>query len=103
MPPFGLGTTLVMSRTNCFRDGTDDAPNFGPDTATSIFKYAGELPSSLAYCSPHSVDPMRPSSSASQLAKTMVRFGFHPALSNTPTPCTASSIAAVPLLGSTAP
>ena len=25
---------------NCFRLGTLDAPNFGPETATSILKYA---------------------------------------------------------------
>ena len=40
---------------------------------------------------------------ASQLPKTMVRFGFQPVFSNSPRPCTVSSMAAVPLFGSTAP
>ena len=38
IPPFGPGTTLATSRRNCLRVGTDDAPNFGPETATSILK-----------------------------------------------------------------
>ena len=33
----------------------------------------------------------------------MVRFGFQPDFSSSPMPWTASSMAAVPLLGSTAP
>src|SRR5437763_8399837 len=103
VPPFGLGTDLVMSRTNCFRDGTAEAPNFWPETATSMLKYAGALRSSASFCSTHSVEPIRPSSSPSQLPKTSVRFGFQPDLSSSPIPCTASSKAAVPLLGSTAP
>src|SRR5580698_1949941 len=103
VPPLGLGTALVTSRRNSFRLGTADAPNFDPETATSILKYAGAFSNSDSCCSAHSVEPIRPSSSPSQLAKTSVRFGFHPDFNNSPTPRAASSIAAVPLFGSTAP
>src|ERR1700751_5220659 len=88
VPPLGLGTTLVTSRRNCLRLGTAEPPNFAPETATSILKYAGEFRSSTSCCSTHSVEPIKPSSSPSQLANTMVRFGFQPARSNSPTPCT---------------
>ena len=57
----------------------------------------------LACCSAYSVEPISPSSSASQLAKTSVRLGRQPVFSSSPTPRTASSCAAVPLPGSTAP
>src|SRR5712692_1757823 len=103
VPPCGLGITLVRSRRNSFRLGTDDAPNFGPETATSTLKYAAALASCASCCSPHSVEPIKPSSSPSQLPMTMVRLGFQPDFSNSPIPCTASNMAAVPLLGSTAP
>src|SRR6478672_2465191 len=103
MPPLGLGTTRVTSRINCLSVGTDDAPNLEPDTATSILKYATALASSDSCCSPHSVEPMSPSSSPSQLPMTMLRFGFQPDFSNSPMPWTDSNMAAVPLLGSTAP
>src|SRR3974390_1719466 len=103
LPPLGLGTACDTSRRYCFRLGTADAPKFGPATATSMLKYTTALRSSSACCSANSVEPIRPSSSASQLANTRVRFGFHPVFSNAPTPCTASSCAAVPLFGSTAP
>src|SRR5204863_1703287 len=82
VPPFGLGTTLVTSRRNCFRLGTADAPNFAPDTATSTLKYAAAFASSDSCCSTHSVEPISPSSSPSQLPKISVRFGFHPDFSN---------------------
>ena len=54
-----------------------------------MLKYAGALASSDSCCSAHSVEPIRPSSSPSQLAKIMVRFGFQPDFSSSPTPCTA--------------
>src|SRR5947207_2315411 len=68
-----------------------------------VLKNAGAFARSDACCSPHSVEPISPSSSASQLPKTIVRFGFHPDFNSSPMPCAASSMAAVPLLGSTAP
>src|SRR5262249_25714822 len=103
VPPLGLGTCLVTSRTNCFNAGTALAPKLGPATPTSMLRYATACCSSSACCSPHSVEPIMPCSSPSQLQKTMVRRGFQPDFSRSPTPCTDSSIAAVPLLGSTAP
>jgi len=34
----GPGTTFATSRRNMAQRGTDDAPNFGPETATSMLK-----------------------------------------------------------------
>ena len=101
--PSGLGTALVTSRKNCFRLGTAEAPNFGPETATSMLKYAGALASSDSCCSAHSVEPISPSSSPSQLQKSWCASASNLDFNNSPTPWTASSIAAVPLFGSTAP
>src|SRR4029077_11152293 len=81
VPPLGAGTALVTSRRNCFRLGTEEAPNLEPETATSTLKYTGEFASSVSCCSAHSVDPIKPSSSPSQLAKIRVRLGFQPAFS----------------------
>lgn len=55
------------------------------------------------YSSTHSVEPMRPYSSPSQLAKTMVRSGFQPLESAVPKLRTTSFMAADPLFGSPAP
>src|SRR5579859_6543060 len=99
----GLGTDFAISRMKFLSEGTAEAEKSGPETATSTLKYATALLSCCACCSTHSVDPIRPSSSASQLQKMIERFGFHPSFNSAPTPCTASSMLAVPLLGSTAP
>src|ERR1051326_9251104 len=103
MPPLGLGTTLVTSRIKPLRLGTADAPKFAPETATSRLKYATACARSFSCSSPHSVEPIKPSSSASQEQNTIVLSGFQPCFSSSEIPCTDSSMAAVPLLGSTAP
>src|SRR3989441_9210372 len=103
-PVFGSLTSRVAARINFQSEGTDDAPKFGHETATSTFRYATTFAfNSSAYSSAHSVDPIRPYSSASQLQSTIVRRGFQPCFSNWPNAREASSIAVVPLLGSTAP
>src|SRR5437016_12903467 len=86
------------------KDGTDDAPKFGPETATSTFRYATAFSfNSDAFSSAHSVEPINPCSSASQLQRMMERRGFQPDFDSWPKPRASSSIAVVPLLGSTAP
>src|SRR2546426_5738248 len=104
LPVFGSFTSWVAARISFHSDGTEEAPKFGPDTATSTFKYATAFVfNSSAYSSAHSVEPIRPYSSASQLQSTIVRRGFQPCFRNWPNAREASSIAVVPLLGSTAP
>jgi len=62
---------------------------FGPATASSHVEVGyGVFQLGRVLLHPF-VDPMRPSSSPSQLATTMVRRGFHPCWSRTPSPCTA--------------
>src|SRR2546422_11529680 len=103
-PVFGSLTSRVAARINFQSEGTDDAPKFGPETATSTFTYATAFAfNSSAYSSAHSVEPIRPYSSPSQLHRIIVRFGFQPVLSSWPKPRATSNIAVVPLLGSTAP
>src|SRR5262245_61871850 len=103
-PVFGSLTSIVAARINVHNDGTDDALQCGPETATSRFKYATAFSfSSDAYSSAHSVEPINPYSSASQLPRTIVRRGFQPCFNNSPNPRATSSIVDVPLFGSTAP
>src|SRR5215469_280776 len=86
VPPLGLCTCRVTSRTNSFSDGTADALKFGPDTPTSVLKYATACARWSACPSAHSVDPINPSSSASHEQMTTRRLGFHPCFSNSPNP-----------------
>src|ERR1051325_10221502 len=104
VPVFGSFTSRVTPRNTFQSDGTDDAPKLPPATATSTFKYATAFSRrSVAYSSAHSVDPISPYSSASQLHRKIVRFGAQPCLRSSPKPRATSSIVDVPLFGSTAP
>ena len=83
-----------------------DAATFSslPWVATSQLIYATAVSFSQGtYCSTHSVEPMRPYSSPSHDAKTIVRRGFHPAFKAIPNDRITSFIALEPLLGSPAP
>src|SRR6185295_4291825 len=104
VPCFGSFTSRVTLRSSFQSDGTDDAPKLPPATATSTFKYATAFSRrSVAYSSAHSVDPINPYSSASQLHRKIERLGIHPCLRSSPNPRATSNIVDVPLFGSTAP
>src|SRR5204862_549500 len=103
-PVFGSLISRVAPRISFHSDGTEDTPKLGPETATSTFRYATAFDcNSSAFSSAHSVDPIKPCSSPSQLQRMMVRRGFHPSFNNFPKPRATSSIAVEPLFGSTAP
>ena len=100
----GALTSRVAALMSFHIDGTDDAPKFAPDTAASMLRYTTAFSfNSEAFSSAHSVEPIRPCSSASQLQRMIERRGRQPELSNLPKPRPASNIAVVPLFGSTAP
>src|SRR5438445_4503044 len=104
LPDFGSFTSRVAARISFQSDGTDDTLKFGPETATSTLRYATAFwTNSSAFSSAHSVEPIRPYSSASQLQRMILRRGFHPLFSSWPNPRATSNIALVPLFGSTAP
>src|SRR5215217_2904989 len=104
LPLFGSLMSRVVPRINFHKDGTDEAPNLAPETAASRFRYATPLSfRSSAISSAHSVEPIRPYSSASQLQRIIVRRGFQPCFNNSPNPRPTSNIAEEPLFGSTAP
>ena len=95
---------LPVSMTTCSRSGAADSLKSGPLVPTSTLRYATVLAESQGrYSSTHSVDPTRPYSSPSQLAKTMVRKGFQPARKAIPKLRMSSLNAADPLFGSPAP
>src|SRR5450432_1299867 len=86
------------------RRGLAEAAKLGPTQPTSMLTYATlAFESQGRYSSTHSVDPTRPYSSPSQLAKTIVRSGFQPNLRASPKLRMTSLSAAEPLLGSPAP
>jgi hypothetical protein len=75
-----------------------------PLVEPSTFRYAiAFLFRSSAKCSPHSVEPVRCHSSASQLAKTIDRLGRFPSRASAPSTRASSICVAVPDEGSTAP
>src|SRR5579859_4873348 len=47
-PPCGLGTSAAMSRTYCLSEGTAEASKSGPETPTSVLKYATACSSCFA-------------------------------------------------------
>lgn len=90
--------------TTCSRSGAAESLKSGPLVPTSTFKYATVLAESQGrYSSTHSVEPISPYSSPSQLAKTTVRKGFQPARKAMPKLRISSLNAADPLFGSPAP
>ena len=96
--------SLIVSSSSSSSWGVLDGSKTGPTTERSIFRYETPLEESISlFSSTHSVDPVNPYSSASQLHKMMVLRGLHPCFCSTENLCANSIIAVVPLLGSAAP
>src|SRR5207247_597706 len=103
-PVSGSSTVSATSETTRFSVGTADAAKLWPDTELSTFTYATACAArSRSCCSPHSVDEVNVNSSASQLASTIVRFGFMPCFASAPSDRASSISDADPLDGSTPP
>ncbi len=101
---FGDCTKAVASYRARLSSGEAAAEKSGPRAPTSTFRYAiAEADSQGRYSSTHSVLPIRPYSSPSQLAKTTVRRGFQPCDRAAPKERMTSLRAAEPELGSPAP
>ena len=83
-----------------FSEGTAAAVKLGPDVELSTLTYATAFSFNVASnCSPHSVDDVSVNSSASQLAKTIERFGRTPPRARAPSERARSIIDALPLDG----
>ena len=102
--PTGSGTTRVAARNSGLSDGEPPPPKLGPENVPSSLMYATTCARSVSSSSStHSVDPIKPHSSASQVAKTTVRAGFCPSRANAAKARAVSSTDTVPLTLSRAP
>src|SRR5581483_6039630 len=102
--PDGSFNERLVSTSIGASEATALPSKLGPEVEESTLMYATAfLRSSSANCSPHSVDPVSPTSSPSQLHMTRVRRGRVPCFSICPSARVISIIEAVPLLGSTPP
>ena len=100
----GSRTAPAASAITRISDAEAPATNREPEAALSTFRYATARPFNHAACSSaHSVDEVSPNSSASQLANSSDRLGCHPSRRIVPSTRISSSIAAVPVDGSTPP